>query len=127
MLLTACFGMDRVHYEQLTGPYYLKANDMHEAMFLVRQSKPDEHYEVAGPGVMRAGFDNRYIVVAVDPLVFESPGQRRPREYYYVDRAVNEADRYAEAGIVGPLTFDGFNQHDRRLGLPDFSWSNDGP
>lgn len=124
--LTACSGSDRVHYEQLTGPYYLKANDLHEAMFLIRQRPPTESSVIVGPGVMTAGFNSRYLVATVEPPDFDNLGQRHPREYYYVDRVINEKALRGDEGIVGPLTLGAFLQHDKRLELPDFTWSNDG-
>lgn len=127
LALAACFGpgWDRVHREQLTGPYYLQAHDLHEAMFLIRD-RQSEYTHIAGPGVMMAGYNNQYVVVAVDEPDFESPDKRRPREYFYIDRVINERDRTGTSGIVGPLTREAFDQHDQRLQLPDFTWANDG-
>jgi hypothetical protein len=94
-------------------------------MFLIRRGER-EYTSIVGPGVMMAGFDDRFLVAVVEEPDFENPDKRHPRQYFYVDRLITEKDRTGMKGIVGPLSSEAFDHHDQRLELPDFTWLNDG-
>ncbi len=127
-LLGACWpGWDTVHEEHLTGPYHLFAADLHEGMTLLRKNSDGsmDNSGLPGPTAVAAGFNDRYVTLAVDPV--ESEGEARSaRRFFYIDRTVHEAMPFAKDAVSGPLDANAFAREKARLSLPEFTWFNDG-
>src|SRR5215469_3598616 len=71
--------------------------------------------------VFQAGWNSKYIVVAVHPHDWRRKANRSITFFYYVLRQPDECNVLRRVPVVGPLDEPEYQQEKRRLQLPEFS------
>jgi len=124
LLLTSCSGF--AYERTLVGRYHLLAIDTVSQMSLC--------WSVSGGGcvsdglpedtVVAAGYNDQYVVAALD-VGSGPPASKNATRFYYVVRAFEDQNKdtgLPYKGIRGPLTRDEYANVKSRLHLPEFSW-----
>ena len=115
-----------VYDETLVGRYRLVGIDSSEDIMLCWSLSNGSCVGDGLPAdtVVAAGFNNNYVVAAVDEGN-GPPASKKATKFYYVIRAFenpNSDDGLPYRGIKGPFTRDEYAAEKVRLRLPDFSW-----
>lgn len=125
LFLTSCFW-GFVYDRTLTGRYRLVGVDTSQDISLCWSLDNGSCVGdgLPGPTVVRAGFNDKYVVAAVDPTGPVGPPDAATK-YYYIIRAFEDQRRdggLPYKGIRGPLNKAEYAAEKIRLGLPEFSW-----
>ena len=122
LCVAGCLGF--VHDEVLVGPYRLVAVDVSEDMSLCRSLGTDGHCVGDGlpePTIFQAGWNAEYIVLARHPRRWPEAANRSITEFYYIVHQANDWDVLTRVSLIGPLNELEYEQHKKRLQLPEFS------
>ena len=134
-LAFSLYGCGFVDDVALVGPYRVVAVDIDEQRELCwsYNSRDCLTDGLPGPMVYAAGFDDRYLVIAIHPWSddgkADTPPPSKASHFFYV---IRDLDKEAEAGktgfhgapytaIKGPFDQRAFDAEKARLHLPDFS------
>jgi hypothetical protein len=124
VLLCTCGCLGFAWDEVLDGPYRLVAVDTHVDMVLCRSIGTEGDCvrdELPGPTVFQAGWNSKYIVVAVHPRRWPEAPNRSITHFYYIVRQPDEGNAARPVPVIGPLNEVEYQQEKGKLQLPEFS------
>ena len=117
--LTAC---DMAGSRPIAGPYRLQPVEQHTQMIVVYDQGGGNYISRVEESVFAVGADDRYVVAARHPHEpGYSPLDRSVTEYFYIDRARDQALADPSLAVVGPMDAASFQAASRKLGLPKLS------
>jgi len=117
LLYTSC-GL--VINENIFGNYYLVASDTNEDLCLSYHESCDGgiYGTVVTPTVFAIGYNENYIIVKQHPRAFPNPPDKSITNFYILP-VKNGFNWRTNNGLLGPLTFDQFNQKRKELNIPN--------
>ena len=106
--------------KHVVGNYYLIATDVVEDIDLCyHEPKDNQNYgSITGSTIFAIGFNDKYIIAKQHPRTFPNPPDTTHTNYYILPLK-SGMDWKSKNGLMGPFTFEQFNEKRKELNIPN--------